>query len=398
MSQDYYNRKKIQLMDMIISGKSFQEIIDELEKILDNPIRFSDDLATIHICSPNYPKSDLEQLLNYRFGGNTEDYYNCIIRPFLDNVHTAILESPSLDKRRIISLCKKDERLIGNICIPEIDRPLESFDMELIHMIADILAIPAILNEVVEVDSMSEKKLKLLLNTNIISQPHLKIITQGTIMDKIKNFAIIYARFEYSIDSYFLLRIKQLFTDSWININDKEFIILYDSAKNRFDQLNQYTQLYKILDDFSGYCCISDEFYNLREAKKQFERTRSALTFAHGGKKRILYLNDYKFHVFYTEIEKPFDYCLEFVDNRITHLDKYDSENNTEYLHTIKEYLKSNYNVNETAKTLNVHKNTVIYRLSKIKELFSLNLNNHKDIYSTESSLRLIELAGLDRI
>lgn len=34
--------------------------------------------------------------------------------------------------------------------------------------------------------------------------------------------------------------------------------------------------------------------------------------------KRVSYLNDYKFYVFYTEIEKPSDYCLEFVDNRIT--------------------------------------------------------------------------------
>lgn len=40
----------------------------------------------------------------------------------------------------------------------------------------------------------------------------------------------------------------------------------------------------------------------------------------------------------------------------------------------------------------------MIYRLNKIKELFSLNLNNHNDIYSIESSLRLIELAGWDKI
>ncbi len=50
-----------------------------------------------------------------------------------------------------------------------------------------------------------------------------------------------------------------------------------------------------------------------------------------------------------------------------------------ELLKTLKEFLDNNFSVMKTAISLNVHRNTVLYRLNKIKELTGLDPKNLKD-------------------
>lgn len=55
---------------------------------------------------------------------------------------------------------------------------------------------------------------------------------------------------------------------------------------------------------------------------------------------------------------------------------KHDHENSTEYFLTLKKYLESNLNLAVTARQLFIHRTTLLYRLSKINQLFPLDLDN----------------------
>ena len=57
----------------------------------------------------------------------------------------------------------------------------------------------------------------------------------------------------------------------------------------------------------------------------------------------------------------------------------YDEKNQTEYLQTIRIYFSENYSINNTAKKIHVHYNTVLNRLNKIKQLFGIDLNDEQD-------------------
>lgn len=54
----------------------------------------------------------------------------------------------------------------------------------------------------------------------------------------------------------------------------------------------------------------------------------------------------------------------------------YDKQYNTFFVDTIKSYVLFNGNINKSATKLHIHRNTCIYRISKIKELFDIDLDN----------------------
>lgn len=60
----------------------------------------------------------------------------------------------------------------------------------------------------------------------------------------------------------------------------------------------------------------------------------------------------------------------------VIRMDKYDRENGTEFVATLKEYFREVNDPGTAAKNLFIHKNTLFYRINKAKELFGINLND----------------------
>ncbi|MCC8152372.1 MAG: helix-turn-helix domain-containing protein [Lachnospiraceae bacterium] len=60
-------------------------------------------------------------------------------------------------------------------------------------------------------------------------------------------------------------------------------------------------------------------------------------------------------------------------------IQKYDIQNGTDYFQTLKIYLCNMKNSKKTAEQLNIHANTVLYRLERLKDLFHINLNDGQD-------------------
>lgn len=63
---------------------------------------------------------------------------------------------------------------------------------------------------------------------------------------------------------------------------------------------------------------------------------------------------------------------------------QYDARHGTEYLDTLSSYMDQNYNVSETARVCNLHRQTLIYRLDKIEDLTGLSLKNHEDLLTLQ--------------
>lgn len=70
-----------------------------------------------------------------------------------------------------------------------------------------------------------------------------------------------------------------------------------------------------------------------------------------------------------------------FMQETIQRIEEYDSVHHTDYLPTLKYYLENDGSIQKVSSRLNVHRNTINYKIKAIKELFSLELN-YKDITS----------------
>ncbi len=74
---------------------------------------------------------------------------------------------------------------------------------------------------------------------------------------------------------------------------------------------------------------------------------------------------------------------MDYENNTIGALEKYDKENNTDYCKILRMYLELNGNMQEVAQQCFLHRNTVSYHLKKISEMLG------SDLYSTEDRVKL---------
>ena len=75
---------------------------------------------------------------------------------------------------------------------------------------------------------------------------------------------------------------------------------------------------------------------------------------------------------------------IEYKNETIGKMEKYDAENNTNYVGILREYLEKDCNMNEAAKKFYLHRNTFAYHLNKISELLNV------DIYAMNDRAKLL--------
>lgn len=115
--------------------------------------------------------------------------------------------------------------------------------------------------------------------------------------------------------------------------------------------------------------------------KKSFMQATKAIKVGyriHAEESVYSYNSDYVFHLILDAI-KP-EMIRQTYNDTISILDKYDVENNSELVKTLKGYLDNQYNLTKAAGALYIHRNTMSIRMEKIKELL-----DYDDINSEQS-------------
>lgn len=82
----------------------------------------------------------------------------------------------------------------------------------------------------------------------------------------------------------------------------------------------------------------------------------------------------------------------EFVQVTIGSLVEYDRERGADLLHTLSTYLFNRSNVSQTSRALNLHRQSLLYRLRKIEAITSRSLDNADDLFLLELCVRIMGL------
>lgn len=77
------------------------------------------------------------------------------------------------------------------------------------------------------------------------------------------------------------------------------------------------------------------------------------------------------------------------VSESIRTLQKYDEENNTEYISTLRAYLDNHLNVVKTAELLYIHRATMIYRIKRMREIAQIDFRNKEQVFYLQMCLEL---------
>jgi PucR family transcriptional regulator, purine catabolism regulatory protein len=71
---------------------------------------------------------------------------------------------------------------------------------------------------------------------------------------------------------------------------------------------------------------------------------------------------------------------------------EHDHLHGTSYIQTLENYFIRNLNISETAKAMFLHRNTLIYRIDKIKEILNTDLKNSEELLQIQLALKIFRL------
>lgn len=134
------------------------------------------------------------------------------------------------------------------------------------------------------------------------------------------------------------------------------------------------------LQTHGRYCLMSSMFFSLLELKQIFEVMVDVIPFVSSAQAKSNEVKLYRYHEFAQlhaislyEQRVP----LKFAENELVlKIIRYDEENNSEYYHTLVEYLRNFGNTTATSEKLHLHRNSLLYRISKIEKIIGCSLED----------------------
>ncbi|SCH84521.1 PucR family transcriptional regulator [Romboutsia sp. 1001713B170207_170306_H8] len=167
-----------------------------------------------------------------------------------------------------------------------------------------------------------------------------------------------------------------------VNVGKSVIIVFYNKTDLEVDKILK--KLYVLMDKdykmLKFYVGIGKHTNNLKNLYRGYEEAKNVAKI-----NRLIRNNNV--HIRYSEVAiyrlllgmDNKDIIKEFHDETIGDLEVYDKVNNTDYVELLISYFENNCKINETAKSLYLHRNTVNYKINKIEEILDLNLDDIGD-------------------
>ena len=220
----------------------------------------------------------------------------------------------------------------------------------------------------------TEEILMGLLDHQFIDRPHLLERLKNNPILLTQNFKVACIDFTHAI-SYNAGKdeiqegLRKILTQSVLLFWDKYLVILI-LEKLPLKLLTQF------LNQYQFTMGVSDSFTDIYLFTEHLDEAKSVLRLQYlvDDKKSIMTYEQCKiYHLFENIDDKQ---LIKYCHQDIIRLKLYDDKHNTDYVKTLLAYLTCLKSLNETAQMLYVHRNTISYRLARIKEIGNLRLDS----------------------
>jgi hypothetical protein len=174
-----------------------------------------------------------------------------------------------------------------------------------------------------------------------------------------------------------IARLKLILPEANYIIQNCTIMVVIDLKKESCIPKKALDCLQDFLSTNHGYCSISLLFDSIDKLIPAYKQARAALELGLASKPGE---NIYHFHEYLGL------HCLRLLHNHLAtphylhpmllKLKKYDEKYNTDYYITLNVYLKNNCSLSQSSAYINMHRNSFLYRIHKIKELLGTNFED----------------------
>lgn len=374
-----------QILNNLFKGANLHDLICILSNFFQSPIALYDSNRLPIECSDDFPEESFYDHINMR--KKMYETENSSIQSFLNDIHQKAYSEKAhfftykfVRTRYLWCSCIYQDHFLGVLSIPDTNEHFDEIDHETFEIAAKAMATALVLNH-------SPNNEKDLTNTQLLwgclnhKYPP-AFLTRDVLwnaFDNVEEFMILWTPLTSHID------LEIPFKHCWHVKNESGWILLIDAldTKNlqQFHRLSQKAQLlFSSSSIFSDFQKMSDHV-ELAQRVYGYAKQMDQLC-------GVAKYEDYRICEILNCAKKNMSYPLlhsEILDS----IKNYDQINHSEYFLTLKAYLFCNMDYLATADKLCIHKNTVIYRIKKIHELFQINLEDIKQITSLYISMIL---------
>jgi hypothetical protein len=170
--------------------------------------------------------------------------------------------------------------------------------------------------------------------------------------------------------------LTEAYPKSFVYINGKQMYILFTDTHGEGNEQPIYHLLEKVCEKYQASCGVSEVFdtIELIEKKKFMISKAREIGRTLDPEKKVYMEYDYYIRIV-CSCAAPYIGQARYQENGLQKLKEEDQMKGTEFYNTLKAYLLQGGNVSATARQLFIHRNTMIYRLSKINEILGVDIN-----------------------
>lgn len=158
-------------------------------------------------------------------------------------------------------------------------------------------------------------------------------------------------------------------------------------AKELHQLLNQQ------FDETTFLVGIGQQYRKINSLHKSFSEANEVIRLMQqvNEKNEVSHFEDYSvYHLLDSNIK---DVALEdFFEKTLGDVLNHDQVHNTSYMATLENYFINNLNLSETAKAMFLHRNTLIYRIEKIKEILHSDLKHSEELLKIQIALKIFRI------
>ena len=375
---DFYNKWSDDMVESINNGCSLQKLIDDSHAIIDEPILVYDSSYKVLSYSGAY-KRELETNWRTLMAGSNMQSKMVRFKPGLqknDKVKSAYIANfPDVSNRTVWVNLFSFKKYLGQIIIVEHKHKITEGRLHLCATLAHLIEYWIRFN-----DEQTEQKVESAIFSNLLEDKHLlkeEVDQQLAVLNwKDSDMKVIVKLFLFEsspeINQKIVDEVETHLHDCYTIFHEFSAAIIGNTSLIPLEEIEK--ELKVILMENCCCCGVSFQFTNIMNLKLYYEQADIALKYGNPAAGSINYCSDYIMKYLLNVIKTNSKTAI--IHPSLYILKRYDEANKSELYNTLYQYLLHERNLVKTAEILSIHRNSLLYRLKKIKELVDIDMDN----------------------
>ena len=312
------------------------------------------------------------------------------------------IENFSTHRRRIIPLVFSNE-LLGFLIVLELRHPLDDIpeaDYRIVAgaMVKELSAEQKMLNY--RRGDTQKKVILDLMQGNFNSRDIFQLRLRSLKITGKSTYCIISANMsDFHLESrynYLEALLESIFPRAWTVLMQNHFLLLVDCALAAQLPGESLENLKSVMAATGLQAGVSDFFSDLFKAPQYWQQAILAAGMAKklGHRSPVVFFDSYKLWLCVDSLSPQSRGT--YISTLVKKMHEHDVANGSQYVETLYHYLSSGKSLIKTGEALHLHRNTIVYRLERMKALFGLESGESYDDLQNYLSCMLLILSEIE--